>query len=111
MTWRISVRQFRCFCCSGRTFAEGVASFAGAKARRSDRVAAAQADIGLVLARPALERGSLIRVLSGWQLPPRPVMMVTLKREAEPAKVRVVATAVQRHFASLTAKVDVGSII
>ena len=49
VTWRIRMRRFRCPHCPGRTFAECVPGFAGAKARRSDRLAAAQADIGLVL--------------------------------------------------------------
>ena len=49
VTWRIKVRRFRCVHCPGRTFAERVPGFAGARARRSDRLAAAQADIGLVL--------------------------------------------------------------
>ena len=58
-------------------------------------------------ARPALERGSLMRVMSGWQLPSRPVMMVMPRQEAEPAKVRVASTALQRHFAFLAVKADV----
>ena len=49
VTWRVRVRRFRCEHCPDRTFAERVPGFAGAKARRSDRLAAAQADIGLVL--------------------------------------------------------------
>ena len=49
VTWRVRVRRFRCRHCPGRTFAERVPGFAGIKARRSDRLAAAQADIGLVL--------------------------------------------------------------
>ena len=49
VTWRVKVRRFRCSCCSDRTFAERVLGFAGAKSRRSDRLAAAQCDIGLVL--------------------------------------------------------------
>ena len=49
VTWRVRVRRFRCEHCPDRTFAECVPGFAGVKARRSDRLAAAQADIGLVL--------------------------------------------------------------
>ena len=47
--WRVRVRRFRCSSCADRVFAERVKGLAGARARRSDRLAAAQTDIGLVL--------------------------------------------------------------
>ena len=49
VTWRLRVRRFRCRHCPGRIFAERMPSLGNAKARRSDRLAAAQTDIGLVL--------------------------------------------------------------
>lgn len=52
-------------------------------------------------ARPAIERGALMRVLPRWRLPSRPVTMLTPKREAEPAKVRVALAALERHFGAL----------
>ena len=52
-------------------------------------------------ARPALERGALMRVLPRWSLTPRPVTMVTPKRDGVPAKVRVAMIALERHFATL----------
>lgn len=52
-------------------------------------------------ARPALERGALMRVLPRWRLPSRPVTMLTPRRESEPAKVRVALAALERHFTAL----------
>jgi len=51
--------------------------------------------------RPALERGTLIRVLPRWSLTTRPVTMVTPKRDGVSAKVRVAMIALERHFATL----------
>jgi DNA-binding transcriptional LysR family regulator len=48
--------------------------------------------------RPALERGSLSRVLPRWHLPSRPVTMLTPGRDNEPAKVSVAVAALERHF-------------
>lgn len=47
--WRLKVRRFRCAHCPGHIFAERVPSLAGCKKRRSDRLAEAQTDIGMVL--------------------------------------------------------------
>lgn len=52
-------------------------------------------------ARPALERGTLVRMLPGWRLPSSPVTMVTYSSEGEAAKVRVAAGALKSYFASL----------
>ena len=52
-------------------------------------------------ARPALERGSLVRLLPGWRLPSSPVTMLTPNSEREAAKVRVAANALKRYFAAL----------
>ena len=49
VTWRVLVRRFRCCRCPGRTFAEPVPGLPGAKARRTGRLAEAQADIGMAL--------------------------------------------------------------
>ena len=49
VTWRVRVRRFRCGRCPGRTFAEPVPGLPGAKARRTGRLAEAQADIGMAL--------------------------------------------------------------
>ena len=49
VTWRVRVRRFRCGHCPGRIFAEPVPGLGVRKARRSDRLAAAQTDIGMVL--------------------------------------------------------------
>lgn len=49
MTWRVQVRRFRCGHCPGRIFAERVPGLGARKARRSDRLAEAQTDIGMVL--------------------------------------------------------------
>ncbi|MDP4026103.1 ISL3 family transposase [Methylobacterium sp. NEAU 140] len=49
VTWRVKVRRFRCGRCPGRIFAEPVPGLARAKAQRSDRLAAAQTDIGMAL--------------------------------------------------------------
>ncbi|MHC2109127.1 ISL3 family transposase [Methylobacterium sp. CM6246] len=49
MTLRVQVRRFRCGHCRGRIFAERVPGLGTRKARRSDRLAAAQTDIGMVL--------------------------------------------------------------
>ncbi len=58
VTWHIKVRRFRCSHCPGRVFAERVPGLGARKARRSDRLAAAQTDIVMVLSgkpwRPAL---------------------------------------------------------
>lgn len=47
--WRVQVRRFRCSHCPGRIFAERVPGLGTRKARRSDRLAEAQTDIGMVL--------------------------------------------------------------
>lgn len=49
VTWRVRVRRFRCGHCPGRIFAERVPGLANARTRRSDRLAEAQTDIGMVL--------------------------------------------------------------
>jgi transposase len=49
VAWRIKVRRFRCSHCPGRIFAERVPGLGRRKARRSDRLASAQTDIGMVL--------------------------------------------------------------
>ena len=49
VTWRVQVRRFRCGHCPGRIFAERVPGLGTRKARRSDRLAEAQTDIGMVL--------------------------------------------------------------
>jgi transposase len=49
VTWRVQVRRFRCGHCPGRIFAEPVPGLGVRKARRSDRLAEAQTDIGMVL--------------------------------------------------------------
>jgi len=49
VTWRVQVRRFHCGHCPGRIFAERVPGLGTRKARRSDRLAAAQTDIGMVL--------------------------------------------------------------
>ena len=49
MTLRVQVRRFRCGHCRGRIFAERVPGLGARKARRSDRLAKAQTDIGMVL--------------------------------------------------------------
>ena len=53
-------------------------------------------------ARPALERGTLVRLLPGWRLPSSPVTMVTHGSEGEAAKVRVAAAALRRYFSALS---------
>ena len=52
-------------------------------------------------ARPALERGALVRLLPGWRLPSSPVTMLTPNSEREAAKVRIAANALKRYFAAL----------
>ena len=49
VTWRVLVRRFRCGRCPGRTFAEPLPGLPGVKARRTARLAGAQADIGMAL--------------------------------------------------------------
>jgi transposase len=49
VTWRLKVRRFRCSHCPGRIFVERVPGLAVRKARRSQRLAEAQTDIGMVL--------------------------------------------------------------
>ena len=49
VTWRVKVRRFRCGHCPGRIFAGRVPGLGRAKARRSDRLAEAQTDMGMVL--------------------------------------------------------------
>lgn len=51
--------------------------------------------------RPALERGALVRVMSGWRLPAHRVTMVTPRSDGEAAKVRVAGDALKRHFGRL----------
>ena len=45
---------------------------------------------------PSLERGTLVRLLPGWRFTPIPVTAVTLRRDGEPAKVRVAMEALAR---------------
>ena len=52
-------------------------------------------------ARPALERGSLSRVLPRWRLPSRPVTMLTPTWDNEPTKVTVAVAALRRYFTTL----------
>ena len=52
-------------------------------------------------ARPALERGALVRLLPAWRLPSSPVTMITQKSGGEAAKVRFAANALKRYFAAL----------
>jgi transposase len=49
VTWHLRVRRFRCGHCLGRIFAEPAAGLGLRKARRSERLAEAQTDIGMVL--------------------------------------------------------------
>jgi transposase len=49
VAWRVKVRRFRCGHCPGRIFAERVPGLTATKARRSERLAAAQTDIGMAL--------------------------------------------------------------
>lgn len=49
VTWRLKVRRSRCSHCPGRIFVERVPGLAARKARRSERLAEAQTDIGMVL--------------------------------------------------------------
>ena len=49
VTWRVQVRRFRCSHCLGRIFAERVPGLGTRKARRSDQLAEAQTEIGMVL--------------------------------------------------------------
>ncbi|MBV9748088.1 MAG: hypothetical protein JO157_04670 [Acetobacteraceae bacterium] len=51
--------------------------------------------------RLALERGELVRLLSGWQLPSHPLTMLTPKSIGEAAKVRVAGAALKSYFAGL----------
>lgn len=88
VTWRVKVRRFRCSRCPGRTFVEPVPGFAGVKAQRSDRLAQAQTDIGMVLGGEAGARlsrrlampisgDSVLRLIRrrtyAWRAPPRVV--------------------------------------
>jgi DNA-binding transcriptional LysR family regulator len=52
-------------------------------------------------ARPALERGTLVRILAQSEFPARPVTMLTLGRGEEAAKVRVALSALKKYFAAL----------
>ena len=54
-------------------------------------------------ARPALERGALVRVLPGWRLPSAVVTMVTSSTPGEPVKVTVAMAALRKYFAGLAA--------
>ena len=67
VTWRVQVRRFRCSHCLGRIFAERVPGLGTRKARRSDRLAEAQTDIGMVLGGEAGARLSrrLAMLISG----------------------------------------------
>ncbi len=49
VTWRVKVRRFRCGHCPKRVFAERVPGLIDVKARRTRRLASAQADIGMAL--------------------------------------------------------------
>ncbi len=62
VTWRVQVRRFRCSRCPGRVFVERIPGLMRLKARRTMRVAEAQAEIGLVLGGEA--RARLSRRLS-----------------------------------------------
>lgn len=53
-------------------------------------------------ARPALERGLLVRILPRWSMTPRTVTMVTSRHTGSPAKVRVAMAALERHFAAMS---------
>ena len=53
-------------------------------------------------ARPALERGALVRLLPGWTLPSSPVTLITHGGDDETAKVRVAADALKRYFSALS---------
>ncbi|VUD69272.1 HTH-type transcriptional regulator DmlR [Thalassocella blandensis] len=49
----------------------------------------------------ALERGNLVQILPQWHLSPLPVNAVTVKRDGEPAKIRLALDALKKHFATL----------
>ncbi len=53
-------------------------------------------------ARPAPERGALVRVLPNWRLPSAPITLVTPKPEGDAAKIRVAVAALSRYFSRLT---------
>ncbi len=53
------------------------------------------ADAGVL---PLLARGELVRVLPQWRFLPMPVTAVTLRRDGEPAKVRLAVEALVRYF-------------
>ncbi len=54
-------------------------------------------------ARPALERGALVRVLPNARLPSAPITLVTPKPDGDAAKVRVAVAALKRYFSRLPA--------
>ena len=53
-------------------------------------------------ARPALERGALVRALPQRRMPPLALTLLTRSREAEPAKVRVALAALKTYFSPLS---------
>jgi len=59
------------------------------------------ARLALADVQPALARGSLVRLLPQWRLPPLPVTAITPQRDGEPAKVREAVAALQRYFTQL----------
>lgn len=50
---------------------------------------------------PALAAGTLVRLLPQWRFAPMPVAAVTLRRDGDPVKVRLVVEALKRYFATL----------
>ena len=50
---------------------------------------------------PSLSRGALTRVLPQWRFTPMTVVAITPRREGDPAKVRLAAEALKRHFGQL----------
>lgn len=50
---------------------------------------------------PALERGTLVRLLPQWRFTPMPVTALTPRRDGEPAKVRAALEALKRYFATV----------
>jgi DNA-binding transcriptional LysR family regulator len=51
--------------------------------------------------RPTLERGALVRIMTGWNLPTHPVTMVVPRTDRDTAKAQVVGDALKRYFARL----------
>jgi DNA-binding transcriptional LysR family regulator len=59
------------------------------------------ARLGRVDILSSLQRGSLVKVLAGWQLAPMPVWAVTPRREEEAAKVRAALDHLKSYFSAL----------